>query len=92
MQVAVRILNIGHTEEKEQPDMRHEFDTLQDMLEEISPYITARALARICGINESQMLQYKSGHQKITPRTVALINEKLSIFADELKQLKIKGA
>lgn len=72
--------------------MKHEFDTLEDMLKEISPYITARALARICGINESQMLQYKSGHQKITPRTIVLINERLSIFAEELKQLKLNGA
>ncbi|WP_347142000.1 hypothetical protein [Parabacteroides merdae] len=72
--------------------MKHEFDTLDDMLKEISPYITARALARICGINESQMLQYKSGHQKISPRTIAIINERLSTFADELKQLKLKGA
>ena len=46
--------------------MKHEFDTLDDMLKEISPYITARALARICGINESQMLQYKSGQNKST--------------------------
>lgn len=87
----MRILNIEHTE-KIQPDMKHEFDTLEDMLKEISPYITARALARICGINESQMLQYKSGHQKITPRTIVLINERLSIFAEELKQLKLNGA
>ena len=72
--------------------MKHEFDTLDDMLKEISPYITARALARICGINESQMLQYKSGHQKISPRTIAIIHERLSTFADELKQLKLKGA
>ena len=72
--------------------MKHEFDTLDDMLKEISPYITARALARICGINESQMLQYKSGHQKISPRNIAIINERLSTFADELKQLKLKGA
>ena len=72
--------------------MKHEFDTLDDMLKEISPYITTRALARICGINESQMLQYKSGQQKISPRTIAIINERLSTFADELKQLKLKGA
>lgn len=72
--------------------MKHEFDTLEEMLKEISPYITARALARICGINESQMLQYKSGHLKISSRTIAKVNERLSNFAEELKQLKLKGA
>lgn len=40
---------------------KREFQTVAEMLEALSPYISARALARICNMSESQMLQYKGG-------------------------------
>lgn len=68
------------------------FDTLDELLEALSPYISARALARICDISESQMLQYKAGIKKISPKNIARINEKLRIFADELSGYTLRGA
>ena len=69
-----------------------EFSTVGEMLEALSPYISARALARICGMSESQMLQYKAGIKKISPKNIARINEKLRIFAAELSEFTLKGA
>ena len=69
-----------------------EFDTVGELLEALAPYISARALARICDMSESQMLQYKSGYKKISPRNIARINEKLRTFAAELSAMSLKGA
>lgn len=69
-----------------------EFDTVAELLDALAPYISARSLARICNINESQMLQYKAGLKQISPRTVARINEKLRNFAAELSAMSLKGA
>ena len=69
-----------------------EFNKLSDLIEALSPYISARALARICDINEGQMLQYKSGVKKIGSKNIAKINEKLSNFATELQKVKLLGA
>lgn len=71
---------------------KHEFDTIGELLEALSPYISARALARICDMSESQMLQYKSGIKKISAPTIARINEKLRTFAAELSAMSLKGA
>jgi len=71
---------------------KHEFDTVAELLEALAPYISARALARICDMSESQMLQYKAGLKQISPRTVARINEKLRNFAAELSAMSLKGA
>ena len=71
---------------------QREFDTVAELLETLSPYISARALARICDMSESQMLQYKSGYKKISPRNSARINEKLRTFAAELSAMSLKGA
>lgn len=71
---------------------QREFNTLSDLIEALSPYISARALARICEINEGQMLQYKSGVKKIGNKNIAKINEKLSNFATELQKVKLLGA
>lgn len=68
------------------------FDTLEDLLAAISPYISARALARICDMSESQMLQYKAGIKKISPKNIARINEKLRTFAAELSEFTLLGA
>ena len=70
----------------------NQFYNLDDMLDALSPYISARALARICEINEGQMLQYKSGVKKIGSKNIAKINEKLSDFATELQKVKLLGA
>ena len=70
----------------------NEFQTLGELLEALSPYISARALARIVGMSESQMLQYKCGFKKISPKNIARINEKLRTFAAELSEFTLKGA
>ena len=73
--------------------MEHrDFNTIDELLEALSPYISARALARICDMSESQMLQYKGGFKKISPKNIARINEKLRNFAAELSQFTLKGA
>ena len=69
-----------------------EFDTVAELLEALAPYISARALARICGMSESQMLQYKAGLKQISPRNIARINEKLRNFAAELSAMSLKVA
>ena len=69
-----------------------DFQTLEELLTALSPYISTRALARICDINEGQMLQYKSGVRKIGSKNIAKINEKLSNFAIELQKVKLLGA
>lgn len=71
---------------------RREFNTVGEMLEALSPYISARALARIVGMSESQMLQYKGGFKKISPKNIARINEKLRNFAVELSEFTLLGA
>lgn len=71
---------------------KQEFDDIGSLLEALSPYISARALARIVGISESQMLQYKAGIKKIGPRNIARINEKLRKFAIELSDYSLKSA
>ncbi len=72
--------------------MKNEFETVPQLLEALAPYISARALARICGMSESQMLQYKAGIKKISPKNIARINEKLRTFAVELQEFTLKGA
>lgn len=69
-----------------------QFNTLEELLAALSPYISARALARICDMSESQMLQYKGGFKKISPKNIARINEKLHTFATELQEFTLKGA
>ncbi len=71
---------------------KREFDDIGELISALSPYISARALARICGISESQMLQYKAGIKKISPKNVARINEKLRTFAAEISGYTLKGA
>ena len=43
-------------------------------------------------MSESQMLQYKGGFKKISPKNIAKINEKLSNFAIELQKVRLLGA
>lgn len=71
---------------------KREFNTVSELLETLSPYISARALARIVGMSESQMLQYKGGFKKISPKNIARINEKLHNFAAELSEFTLVGA
>ena len=69
-----------------------EFEDVRELLNALSPYISARAWARIVGMSESQMLQYKAGIKKISPQNIARINEKLRTFAAELSEFTLKGA
>ena len=73
-------------------EQKHQFNNIGELLEALSHYISARALARICGMSESQMLQYKAGSKKISPQNIARINEKLRTFASELQEYTLKGA
>ena len=69
-----------------------EFEDVRELLNALSPYIAARALARVVGMSESQMLQYKAGIKKISPQNIARINDKLRTFASELQEFTLKGA
>lgn len=69
----------------------HDFNTVGELLDALAPYISARSLARICDINESQMLQYKAGLKQISPRTVARINEKLRNFCSRTQRHVAEG-
>ncbi|MBQ6652290.1 MAG: hypothetical protein IJM81_02685 [Prevotella sp.] len=71
---------------------RKQFESISELLEALSPYISARALARICDMSESQMLQYKAGIKKISPKNIARINEKMRNFAAELQEFTLLGA
>ena len=73
-------------------EQNREYQTVAELLDALAPYISARSLARICDINESQMLQYKAGIKKISPKNIARINEKLRNFAAELSAMSLKGA
>lgn len=73
-------------------EQKHQFNNIGELLDALSPYISARALARICDMSESQMLQYKAGIKKISPKNIARINEKLRTFAAELSEFTLKGA
>lgn len=73
-------------------EKKKEFNSFKELTDALSPYISVRALARICGVSESTMLQYSSGKRDINRQTIELINQKLSTFAEELKKFKLKGA
>ena len=71
---------------------KREFNGIGELLSALSPYISARALARICDMSESQMLQYKAGIKKISPKNIARINEKLRTFAAEISGYTLTDA
>ena len=73
-------------------EQKHQFNNIGELLEALSPYISARALARICDMSESQMLQYKADIKKISLKNIARINEKLRTFAAELSEFTLMGA
>ena len=73
-------------------EQKHQFNNIGELLEALSPYISARALARICDMSESQMLQYKADIKKISPKNIARINEKLRSFAAKLSGYTLKDA
>ena len=73
-------------------EQKHQFNKIGELLEALSPYISARALARICDMSESQMLQYKADIKKISPKNIARINENLRTFAAELSEFTLMGA
>ena len=69
-----------------------EFEDVRELLNALSPYISARELTRIVGMSKSQMLQYKAVIKKISPQNIARINEKLRTFGSELQEFTLKGA
>ena len=73
-------------------EQNREYQTVAELLDALALYISARSLARICDMSESQMLQYKAGLKQISPRNIARINEKLRNFAAELSAMSLKGA
>ena len=62
---------------------KHEFKTVSDLLDALSPYISARALARICDMSESQMLQYKLFIPGILPHYIPEGYEMVTTVADD---------
>lgn len=69
--------------------MKTTHKTLNELVETLSPYISASALGRICGINEGQMRQYISGVRNPSKHTINRINEGLLRFGEELKKVCI---
>jgi transcriptional regulator with XRE-family HTH domain len=72
--------------------MKSNYKNIKELTVDFSPYISAGALARICGINEGQMRQYSSGVRNPSKKTIDKINEKIRIFAEELAKVQITGA
>ena len=73
-------------------ELNHQYRTINELLDALSPYISSRALARICDMSESHTLQYKGGFKKISPKNIVRINEKLRTFALELSEFTLLGA
>jgi hypothetical protein len=71
--------------------MKKEHRTLNELVKELSPYISACALGRICNINEGQIRQYISGVRNPSPKTIDRINDGINRFGEELKGVKIKN-
>lgn len=63
---------------------------VKELVEKCDKYhLSIGNLAVICGINKSQMRQYVAGIRNPSSRTIAKINEKIRIFADEFKEFQI---
>jgi hypothetical protein len=69
--------------------MKKEHNNLNELVETLSPYISVSALARICGINESQMRQYILEIKNPSPNTLRKINTGLRKFGDDLTNMWI---
>lgn len=69
--------------------MKREHNNLNELVETLSPYISASALARICGVNESQMRQYVLGIKNPGPNTLRKINMALRKFGEDLTHMWI---
>ena len=65
--------------------------TLNELLEWLAQYgLKPNDLARICGINDSQMRQYALGIKTPRPKTIKKINKGIKEFAHELSSFCIK--
>lgn len=70
-----------------------EQQTIIDLVTFLAQYkIKPNVIGRICGINPGLMRQYVAGVKHPSPKTIAKINEKICIFADELKEFQITDA
>jgi hypothetical protein len=72
--------------------MKSNYKNIKELTVDFSPYISAGAFARICGINEGQMRHYVSGIRNPSQITIDKINEKIRIFAEELAKVQITDA
>ena len=67
--------------------------TIMDLVAFLAQFkIKPNVIGRICDVNPGLMRQYVAGIKHPSPRTIAKINEKLCIFAEELKEFHITGA
>lgn len=67
--------------------------TLDELFSFLQRYgLKPNDLARICEINPSLMRQYALGIKKPGEKNLFKINEKICIFAEELKEFKISDA
>ena len=66
--------------------------TLNELFEWIAQYdLKPNDLARICGINDSQMRQYALGIETPRPKTIEKINKGIKGFTDELTSFSVKS-
>jgi hypothetical protein len=69
--------------------MKQEYDSLIELIKDLSLYINQSALARICKINEGQMRQYVSGVRNPSKQTIDKINEGLKRFGNDISNMKV---
>ncbi|KAA6332843.1 hypothetical protein EZS27_018684 [termite gut metagenome] len=72
--------------------MKGNCKNIKELTVDFSPYMSAGAFARICGINEGQMRHYVSGIRNPSQITTDKINKKIRIFAEEPANVQITGA
>jgi len=64
--------------------------TLNELLEWLAQYgLKPNDLARICGINDSQMRQYALGIKTPRPKTIEKINKGLKEFENKIRSFII---
>jgi len=68
-------------------DFEYVFQDIPSLVEGYSGIINQSSLARISGINESQMRQYALGLKKPGKKITARIEEGLKRYGDELKSI-----
>jgi transcriptional regulator with XRE-family HTH domain len=69
--------------------MKQTYQSLNELLEALSPFINQSAFARITGVNMGQMRQYASNVRNPSRATLDKIVANLHLFALELGKIEI---